>query len=190
MFTGTNLEEALKALGEVLADRHEDYDIVVVGGGALLILGLIDRPTEDLDVLARVEGEDLTSARPLPEPLREAVRQVAYSHDLAPDWLNAGPASLMEHALPEGFSSRLEIRTYGSLTIRFASRRDQVAFKLDAAADRWPDRSKHLKDLQHLSPDGAEIIAARDWCRRHRPPHRMRALDEVITVLTLGEGDG
>ncbi|MES2643419.1 MAG: DUF6036 family nucleotidyltransferase [Myxococcota bacterium] len=52
-----DLQEALETLGALLASRGQHYDIVVIGGGALLLLGLIDRPTRDLDIVSRIDGE-------------------------------------------------------------------------------------------------------------------------------------
>lgn len=52
MFRDADLEEALHALGQVLLARGEAYDVVVIGGGALLLLGLVARPTKDLDAVA------------------------------------------------------------------------------------------------------------------------------------------
>ena len=38
-------------LGELLADRGHAVELVAIGGGSLLLLGLIERPTKDLDSL-------------------------------------------------------------------------------------------------------------------------------------------
>jgi len=46
------LEAALSALGELLASRGVRYELVLVGGGNLILRGLITRPTtKDLDIL-------------------------------------------------------------------------------------------------------------------------------------------
>ena len=37
------LEEALETLGELLGERGCSYDVVAIGGGSLLLLGLITR---------------------------------------------------------------------------------------------------------------------------------------------------
>lgn len=55
MFQADSLRQALDALGVLLADRGLTYEIVAVGGGGLLLLGVIRRPTKDLDALALVE---------------------------------------------------------------------------------------------------------------------------------------
>ncbi|MCU1494824.1 MAG: hypothetical protein JWO62_2588 [Acidimicrobiaceae bacterium] len=44
------LEEALRTLGSVLEQRVHPFGLLVVGGSSLLLLGLLDRPTGDLDV--------------------------------------------------------------------------------------------------------------------------------------------
>lgn len=56
-FQSASLREALRALGEVLADRGLVHDVAVIGGGALLLSGHIERPTKDLDIVARVIGD-------------------------------------------------------------------------------------------------------------------------------------
>lgn len=50
----SSLEYALETLGAVLEARGLRYEIVAVGGSALMLMGLISRPTKDLDVLATV----------------------------------------------------------------------------------------------------------------------------------------
>jgi hypothetical protein len=158
------LERALAALGDVLADRGTSVDIAVVGGGALMILGLIQRSTADLDVIAVVDRGQLTSARPLPHLLNEAVKDVARFLDLSDDWMNGEVSMQLQLGLPEGFLGRTEARRYGGLTVRFASRVDQVYFKLYADADRAPG-GKHHVDLVALAPTDDELISAARWVR-------------------------
>lgn len=50
------LEEALETLGAILQDRRTPYELLAIGGSSLLLLGLIDRPTGDLDILALFES--------------------------------------------------------------------------------------------------------------------------------------
>ena len=162
------LDEALETLGAVLEARSEPYDLVLIGGGALLLLKLLDRPTQDLDIVARVEGERWVEGEPMPEGLLRAVREVASALDLDERWLNAGPTDLLRFGLPEGFADRVSVRRYGALTVRIAARIDQVAFKLYAVVDQGP-RSKHFRDLKRLTPDAEELMAAARWCRTHDP---------------------
>ena len=164
----TVLEAALRALGETLAFRGVATELVVIGGSGLLLLGVVQRATRDVDVVARVNEAHLVTAEPLPLALREAVRNVARVIDLAPDWLNAAPTSLLDFGLPEGFLSRCTVRRYETLVIHVAARLDQIHFKLYAAADHGP-RSKHVSDLRTLAPTRAERLAAARWCQTHDP---------------------
>src|SRR5688572_19445921 len=129
-FSAVTLEEALVTLGELLADRGESAELVAIGGGSLLLLKLIDRPTKDLDLVAVVREGRLIRAEPLPAFLVLAIRDVAAATGLADNWLNAGPASLLDFGLPNGFETRLETRQFGSLTLHLAGRFDQICFKL------------------------------------------------------------
>lgn len=168
------LTQALKTFGALLEERGYAYDLVLIGGGALMLSGLIERPTKDLDVLARRERDDLLPAEPLPEPRQIAARDVAEILDLDPAWLNGGPTSLLDQPLPSGFIERLETRTFGALTVRLASRVDHVAFKLYAAVDQGP-QSKHVSDLRRLAPTSTELVAAAKWCRTHDPSEGFHA---------------
>lgn len=186
MHQTADLEDALNTLGQLLHDRDETYDVVLIGGGALLLLGLIERPTKDLDAVARVQDGRWLRAEPFPEGLRRAVAEVADALDLASDWLNPGPAGLVDLGLPEGFKERTVQRRYGALTIRLASKEDLIAFKLYAAADHWPDRSRHLADLRRLGPTREALVAAAQWCRMHDPSDGFRDKLLLPVLAELG----
>lgn len=78
MFQKSELKEALATLGEILQDRHQAADLLVIGGGALLLTNFIQRPTKDLDVVARYSDGALVRAEPF--------------------WLNFWPRSVMWRA--------------------------------------------------------------------------------------------
>jgi len=107
----TGLEAALAALGDVLAYRGEAYEIVLVGGGDLVLRGIISRSTKDADIFGQRLGNGrIVPLHRLPDALARAVSEVAEAHDLTPDWLNVGPESLLELGLPAGFEDRLTAR--------------------------------------------------------------------------------
>lgn len=188
-----NFEDALQALGELLAEEGLAADLVLVGGGALLLRGELQRPTADLDVVARVENGTLQASAPLPAALIECVRRVGRALDLpfcprdSKDWLNAGPSYLTTMGLPEGFEGRLERRAYGPLTIRIASRLDLIAFKIFAASD--PQRSRRavdVADLKLLAPTFKEVVHALRWCVRVDGRANFLELDATPLLTILG----
>jgi hypothetical protein len=176
------LEEALTTLGEVLAGRGLAYEVVAVGGGSLLLRGIIERPTKDVDVVGmRLESGDILPVDALPGPLVRAVRDVGRTLSLAADWLNAGPASLLDLGLPPGFTERLSEVRFGSLVVWFAGSYDLIYLKLYAAADHWPSRDRHLEDLRALQPTREQLLAAAQWARTHDPSPGFRSL--LVAVL-------
>lgn len=96
------VERALTALGELLATEGEEVYLVAVGGAALRLLGLIDRTTSDVDVIARLPDASgsVSSPDPLPPAVVRAAAAVARDLDLPADWLNteiAAPRGPVSH---------------------------------------------------------------------------------------------
>ncbi len=177
-----HLRSALSTLGEVLAARGLRYEVVIVGGANLLLRGVITRSTKDGDVVAgRSSDGQIIEMPQLPAPLAAAVRDVARTYGLAEDWLNVGPASLLDLGLPDGFAGRLSREDFGALTVWLAGRHDLVCFKLYAAADHWPARDRHLADLRALAPDRGDLLAAARWARTHDASPGFRSL--LVAVL-------
>ena len=157
------LDTALEALGELLEARGLHYEVVVIGGGNLILRGLTSRTTtKDIDLLGEWTRDGVRAMRPMPEGLREAVADVARAYGLADDWINLGPELLLDQSLPTGFADRLERRGYGGLVIWLAGRVDMIAFKLYAAVDQGP-RSRHWQDLNDLEPNRDELVAGARW---------------------------
>jgi len=187
--TSEQVNELLAALGEQLASAGRSYELVVIGGSALLALGLVDRATRDVDLLALRTGEELTRPDPLPTELATAAERVGRDFGLRHDWLNAGPASMLDLGLPAGFTQRLQERRYGrALAVHFASRFDQIHFKLYALVDQGPGR--HETDLRRLDPSEHELIAAARWTRTHDPSPGFRdGLEQVLRFLGVKDVD-
>ncbi len=182
-------ERLLSALGEQLAAVGQRYELVVIGGSGLLALGIIERSTRDVDLLALRSDDELGSAKPMPAALEAARNRVARDFSLPADWLNPGPTDLLDFGLPEGFIDRLERRDYGqALTVYFASRYDQIHFKLYALVDQGP--GKHEEDLQALSPTEEELVAAARWSRSHDPSEGYaQILGEVLAHMGVKDVD-
>ena len=67
-FNQKSLNQALSELGKLLLDKNQYYEIVVIGGGGLLLLGLITRPTRDLDLVACIDKGQFVTAKLLSQP--------------------------------------------------------------------------------------------------------------------------
>jgi len=167
-----DVETILSALGEQFEEiASKPIELLVCGGSALNFLGLVQRATKDVDVLAYVNrntaGEvSFISADPLNEKLIIASKKVARDFNLSENWLNAGPASATDLGLPDGILKRVKTRQYGQrLTIHFMGRYDQIHFKLYAAVDQGA--GKHFDDLLALNPTPGELEQAARWSMTH-----------------------
>lgn len=183
------LREALSAVGLALAARGQRYEIVIVGGSALALRGIVDRPTRDVDVVGLREGDRVVPAAQLPEPLAIAVADIARVLDLPPDWINVGPRSLLEFGPPEGFVDRLTALRFDGLIVHVAGRRDQIAFKLYATIDQGPE-SRHYADLRALAPTNAELLDAARWTTTQDPSPGFRSgLMAALRALGVTDAD-
>ncbi len=169
MFKNTrNIQRSLEALGEKMEFyRCRPVGLVVCGGAALNVLGVLHRPTKDIDVLAlgrEQEGLVHLEEPYLCEEIRKCVREIADDFQLPEVWLNTGPRELFKKGLPEGIEKRLKKENYGSrLNVYWLSREDMVCLKLYAAASRSGRQQQHVQDLDMLRPNDNELEKALDW---------------------------
>ena len=159
----TKLHEALNLLHDQLILLNAPaIELVVCGGSALIATGLILRTTQDVDILALMEKNQLESSIPLPPYLIEAADKVGKILGLPENWLNNGPAMQFQMGLPDGFQQRLQQEVIGEkLVIHYISRYDQIFFKTFASADRG---GYHVSDLKKLNPSEDELVEAAKWC--------------------------
>lgn len=147
----------------------QPIELVVCDGSALILSDVVYRPTNDVDVVALARKGVLYSPAPLPDELRTASVEVSEDLGLPDNWLNNGPSQgvggLFQMGLPQGFSERLHLRSYGShLTVHFIDRLDQIHFKLYAAVDTG---GYHVEDLRSLKPTPNELESAARWSMTH-----------------------
>jgi hypothetical protein len=178
------------ALADQLRVLGSRVEIVVIGGSALTALGLVRCATRDVDILAIADNGELRVAEePLPQALLAARPIVAADFGLAENWLNAGPTDLLQWGLPEGFMSRVVTRSYGTaLVVHFASRFDQIHFKLFAMVNQGGGR--HEADLRTLSPTPGELTAAARWSITQDPsPGYRSVLVDALRALGVDDAD-
>ncbi len=189
------VETTLSALGEQLQSfGSQPLDILVCGGSALQVLGLVDRATKDIDALAMIERQEqglaAHRADPFPSILTQAIQKVARDFKLPEKWLNSGPTSAVEFGLPDGILNRAIVKEYGDcLTIRFINRLDQIHFKIFAATDQLgAGQSRHYADLLALQPTAQELKQAARWTMTHDPSEGYKGELKKI-LIKLGHKD-
>ena len=158
------LDNILIALNKQMeAHGGTPLHIAVCGGTALILLGLTQRATTDIDILGQrrsIKGP-IEPLLELPDWFQQAAAKVERDFNLPENWINTGPAAQVISGLPESIESRLTIREYGTLlTVSYISRIDQIHFKLYAAIDRG---GYHVDDLLNLKPSLDEITKAARW---------------------------
>ena len=171
----SDIERVFAALGELLAAEGMEFGIVVLGGAALNLLGIVERTTRDVDVLAITSSTlgdgllSLTPPEPLPEPLKRAIDRVARDFRLPEDWVDTTMGLQLQTGLPPGLERRIHWSRYGGLVVGLVDRYDLIYFKLYAAADSGGPASVHYQDLIALSPSSIELQEAATWVRKQDP---------------------
>lgn len=171
MSTDVPILKALSALGELLAAEGTEARLVIVGGAALTLLGIIRRATNDVDVIAvALPSGALAPPEPFPPALARAVRTVARDLNLPPDWMNGVVGGQWQTGLPPRLAERLEWRRFSGLWVGLPARADLIALKLYAAADQAGPDSRHMQDLVALHPSDEELAAAAVWIKETQDP--------------------
>jgi hypothetical protein len=130
------------------------FEGVVIGGSALGLMGIIERPTRDFDILVpELPPVIATAAREFSKAQREA------GIDLLEGWLNNGPMQLGD-VLPLGWRERVQRIFEGqALLLDTLGRSDLLKSKLFAFCDRGTD----LPDCVALAPTAAELAECLPW---------------------------
>jgi len=159
----TSLDEVLSSLGALLASRREAYGLLVVGGSNLLLLGLIDRPTGDLDVIGLSEQSAYRKVVELPEPLRRAAAEVGLAFDLSERW-----STLTRHRLwtpsfrRDGENgSRYADMALSNCTSRHGSIRSVSSFGLLSMLDRRANTSLISLGCHRQTPNSRSPLGGR-----------------------------
>jgi hypothetical protein len=141
--------ETIPAFDAYLVVRGLAFEAIVIGGSALNLLGVLQRPTEDCDVL----DPDI------PPAVLAAAQAFAVEHGLDAAWLNSKAHDFVgvPGCLPEGWRGRLQPAYVGTaLRLQTLGRHDLLCTKLVALVDRGLDYS----DCLALLPTQVELEQA------------------------------
>jgi predicted nucleotidyltransferase len=151
------LVEVLRTLDERLSSP---FDVILIGGAAMIVHFGAGRATRDVDVL--VLRGDLTE-------LREAAKAVASECDLPADWISDAAKGFAD-ILPPDFYHRLAPLAFSFRHLRLYALGlpEQVAMKIVAL------REQDLEDLELLLPQFSEeekkvLLTIMDHVGRVRP---------------------
>ena len=148
----TSMKDVIIAFDLYLNELDIKFDSVVIGGGALILMNIVNRSTRDVDCL---DPEIETVVKQSSIDFAKKFKQF----NLIENWLNNGPITLCQN-LPVDWRSRLEIIYQGqSITLRTLGRSDFLKTKIFAYCDRDID----LEDCVALKPTPDEISDAADW---------------------------
>jgi len=167
-FSKDQLAGFLARLGELLPPDQARESIVVVGGAALNLQGVVNRATVDVDVIATGTGgphrppDAVRVSSEFSDRLQAALQRLTRDLGLPEGWLNTTVTDGGRFTPPPGFASRLEWRQFGHLWVGLAGRQDLIALKLHAAADT-DVQSRHTSDLIALRPSAEELRLAEAW---------------------------
>lgn len=168
---------SLRELGELLEAATGPINIVLIGGGAGLLLGALDpaRTTADCDVVA-VEPDSVW------ESVRSCAAQVAIQRRLPESWLNRDSAAFA-WMLPLGWRNRCQmLHQFGPLRVHVISRQDLIASKIISA----PKRPQDLEDLRQLKPTESDLVfAENNLLRVEAESLNNEVLDDQRTIIRV-----
>ena len=170
MLSSKNQSEILKRVDEELARIGEKRTLIICGGGALIVMGIIDRQTRDVDVL-EPEIDSL---------LKDIATRVGREFGLSEKWLNNGPQSLRRD-LNSGWEKRTTSIFKGkSLELLGLGRPDLIASKLFAFCDREDD----FEDVISLKPTKSELEDIFPWVlKRDTSPYWPKRVEDCFSRL-------
>jgi hypothetical protein len=146
------MKDVIELFDSYLAERGLHFQSIIIGGAALIVMGLVNRLTKDIDCLDPV----------IPDEIKLAALNFRLDNPqlhLWENWLNNGPISLTND-LPEDWVNRtISLYEGKALVLRTLGRLDLLETKLFALCDRQQD----IGDCIALSPTAVELDQCLEW---------------------------
>jgi hypothetical protein len=171
--------DILTAFDRFLERRGLGFTGTVIGGAALVVMGVIDRATQDVDCLEPIIPDAVKAAA--------AAFRLAYRGPVAPlkeEWLNNGPAGLIQDLPPGWEKRRVPLFKGRSLKLKTLGRIDLLRAKIFAFCDRQLD----YQDCLALKPTKKELRTIYPWLKKRDlnelwPEHARKSLQAIAKEL-------
>lgn len=177
--SGEQILALLHELADRLAARGIHGDIKLVGGAALVLQGIGNRPTADIDA-SYAENTSVNSL----------VAEMASDYDLASDWLNSNASAF----IPEN-ASWVTLEELDGLTIQAADSETLLAMKIAAERDKDTlDIARLLRKLNITNATDAVELAFKKYGEHSIPLAATRdnyliVVDDALDAATSLELD-
>ncbi|TVQ79304.1 MAG: hypothetical protein EA369_05070 [Bradymonadales bacterium] len=168
--------ELMKEFDEFLSAQSHKFEAVLIGSGAMNILGLLESRTVDLDILdPKIPPQILKLALDFRE------LKLSQGVELQESWINNGPSSLLNH-LPKDWSTRVQPLFKGkALTLVTLGRQELFMDKLWGYCDtRTADKTVIL----NLRPTRKELKTAAEWVKKQEGnPEWPKHVDDCVADI-------
>lgn len=177
-----NIRKTLEKFDKYLFDRQFSLDVVVIGGAALNLLAVTERVTQDVDIIYPNE---------LPQKLLSLVKDFANQESLPENWLNAGPAELLQH-LPKDWKQRKRTLFQGKAIHLSTLGPKELLF---AKCWAYIDRERDLEDIIAMRPLKDDLLEVAEWIKPldanpNWPNHVVKMMNILIEKCTSNRNRG
>ncbi len=164
-----DIHKALDLLNLYLQKKSEQRTFIICGGAAIILRGIQERGTNDIDVIAPE----------IDQILKESSVRVAEDLGLGSDWLNDKPRKFYAKDLPTDWESRaFKIYAASHLTVQSVSDFDLAILKFLAECDR----NKDLQDIIDLKLSAEKISMVVDHALT-RDPGDVKNWPEIVAKV-------
>ena len=176
----TQIHALLQELGRRLQAAGAHGDVKLVGGAALILQGIGNRPTADID-----------ASYTDPHTIHTVVAEMAADYDLAPDWLNTNASAFV----PDN-ATWVDLEQLDGLTIQAADTETLLAMKIAAERDKDTlDIARLLRRLNITNAADAVDLAYNKYGENSIPlaagrDNYLIVVDDALDAATTLQSEG